>query len=205
MPTTTYEPELDTTRPFRIRWTRDDCARFERDGLLTPGKYELIEGDILRKMPQKRPHAIALSLTCICLRQIFGDLYVEGPVAIDVSPEDNPTSTPEPDLIVLNRPLTEFGESNPRPDDIRLLVEISDATRYFDRGTKASLYARAEIVEYWSLDLVQRTLHVHREPREGKFQSVTVHNEDESIAPLSAQDQAILVSTLLPPSNEDLE
>lgn len=197
MPSVTDQPELDTTRPFRIRWTRDDCARFERDGLLTPGRYELIEGDILRKMPQKRPYAIALSLTCICLRQIFGDLYVEGPVAIDVSPEDNPMSTPEPDLIVLNRPLTEFGESNPRPEDIRLLVEISDATRYFDRGTKANLYARAGVVEYWSLDLVQRKLHAHREPRDGKYQSVTLHGEDESIASLAAPESAILVNVLL--------
>ncbi|MBB6052206.1 Uma2 family endonuclease [Armatimonas rosea] len=199
MPSTTSEPELDTTRPFRIRWTRTDCERFERDGLLTPGKYELIEGDILRKMPQKRPHAIALSLTCICLRQVFGDLYVEGPVAINVAPEDNPTSEPEPDLIVLSRPLTAFSETNPRPEDIRLLIEVSDATRYFDRGIKANLYARAGIVEYWSLDLVQRTLHVHREPSEGKYQRVSVYQENETIAPLAAVGQTILVSALLPP------
>ena len=202
MSSTTYELGLDTTRPFRIRWTREDCDRFERDGLLTPGKYELIEGDILRKMPQKRPHAIGLSLTCICLRHLFGDLYVEGPVAINVLPEDNPTSEPEPDLIVLTRPLTEFAETNPRPENIRLLVEISDATRYFDRGTKANLYARAGIVEYWSLDLVQRTLHVHREPSDGKYQSITVHAENGSVAPLAAQDQPIAVSALLPPKSE---
>ena len=202
MPSATYEPELDTTRPFRIRWTRTDCERFERDGLLTPGKYELIEGDILRKMPQKRPHLFATSLTLSLMNRIFGEDYVQLPGPIDVSPEDNPTSEPEPDVTVLARPLAEFSATNPRPDDIRLLVEISDATRYFDRGTKANLYARAEIVEYWSLDLVQRKLHVHREPRDGKYQSVTVHGENQSIAPLAAPDQAILVSALLPPKSE---
>lgn len=201
MPFTTYEPELDTTRPFRIRWTRDDCERFEQDGLLVPGKYELIEGDILRKMPQKRPHAIALSLTCICLRQLFGDLFVEGPVVIDVAPEDNPTSEPEPDLIVLTKPLTEFSEANSRSCEIRLLVEISDATSYFDRGVKANLYARAEIVEYWVLDVVNRQLIVHREPREGKYQRVVVHKADESVASLAAPEQAILVGALLPPES----
>ena len=199
MPSATYEPELDTTRPFRIRWTRDDCARFERDGLLTPGKYELIEGDILKSMGQNRAHINTVMTFIRWLFGMFGEEFVQGPGPIDVSPEDNPTSEPEPDAVVLSKPLSAFQTRNPRPDDIRLLVEISDATRYFDRGTKANLYARAEIVEYWSLDLVQRKLHVHREPRDGKYQRVTMHGEDESIASLATPESAILVSALLPP------
>ena len=203
MPNTTDEREQDLTRPFRIRWIRTDCERFEEDGLLTPGKYELIEGDILKKMPQKRPHVLATSLMISQLNRIFGEPYVQLPGPIDVSPEDNPTSEPEPDVTVLTRPLTEFMEANPRPDDIRLLVEISDATRYFDRGTKANLYARAEIVEYWSLDLVQRVLYVHREPREGKYQSVVVYTEAQEIAPLAAPQERLTVSAMLPPSKTE--
>lgn len=203
MPSTTSEPELDTTRPFRIRWTRTDCERFERDGLLTPGKYELIEGDILRNMGQNRAHINTVMAFIRLLFGIFGEEYVQGPGPIDVSPEDIPTSEPEPDAVVLAQPLATFHSRNPRPEDIRLLIEVSDATRYFDRGIKANLYARAGIVEYWSLDLVQRTLHVHRDPSEGKYQRVRVYQENETVAPLAAVGQAILVRALLPPSTTE--
>ena len=121
MPSATYKPELDTTRPFRIRWTRDDCARFERDGQLTPGKYELIEGDILKAMGQNRPHINTVMLFIRLLFGIFGEEFVQGPGPIDVSPEDNPTSEPEPDAVVLTRPLSAFQTQNPRPEDIRLV------------------------------------------------------------------------------------
>jgi hypothetical protein len=123
---------------------------------------------------------------------------VEGPTPIDVAPEDNPTSEPEPDVIVLTRPLTEFTTASPRPEEIRLLVEVSDATRFFDRGIKADLYARAEIVEYWSLDLVKRELSVFREPVSGSYQKVTVYGEAESVASLAAPERPILISALLP-------
>ena len=199
MPNTTDILELDVTRPFRIRWTRVDCERFEEDGLLTPGKYELIEGDILRTMGQNRSHINTVMIVIRWLFGVFGDAFVQGPGPIDVSPEDNPTSEPEPDVTVLTRPLTEFTNVNPRPEEILLLVEISDATRYFDRGTKAGLYARAKIAEYWSLDLVARVLYVHREPREGKYQSVTPYQETGSIAPLAAPQEVLPVSALLPP------
>jgi hypothetical protein len=41
----------------------------------------------------------------------------------------------------------------PRPGDLRLAVEISDTTLGFDLTTKAELYARAGIVEYWVVDV----------------------------------------------------
>lgn len=47
---------------------------------------------------------------------------------------------PEPDLIVLTRPLRDFLVSNPQPADLRLVVEVSDTTIAFDLTTKAGLY-----------------------------------------------------------------
>lgn len=197
----TDELDLDITRPFRIRWTRVDCERFEQDGLLVPGKYELIHGDILRHMGPNRPHINTVMAVIRWLFGVFGSEYVQGPGPIDVSPEDNPTSEPEPDATVLDTPLSQFQQANPVAQNVRLLVEVSEATRYFDRGTKADLYARAGIVEYWVLDLVSRQLHIHREPREGKYQRVVVHKADESVASLAAPEQAILVGALLPPES----
>ncbi len=111
---------------------------------------------------------------------IFGGRFVETEPSIDVAPEDNPTSEPEPDLIVLTKPSWEFA-SNPTPADIRLLVEVSDTTLDFDQKKKALLYARAGIAEYWLLDVKKRSLLVHREPVGGEYQSVRTYSEQEPV------------------------
>ncbi len=58
--------------------------------------------------------------------------------AIDLRREDNPTSEPEPDLVVLKRPIDELGQ-RPQPADILMLVEIADTTLAFDLSVKANL------------------------------------------------------------------
>src|SRR5262249_5538082 len=120
------------------------------------------------------------------LVRVFGEAHVNPEAPIDVAPEDNPTNEPEPDLVVLAKPSREYQIANPRPEDLRLVVEISGTTLGFDLTTKAELYARAGIVEYWVVDLAARRLVVHRGPRNGLYQSVTVYGEDEAVSPLAS-------------------
>jgi hypothetical protein len=75
----------------------------------------------------------------------------------DVSPDDNPTNEPEPDIIVLKADSSRFTQ-NPRPEDLHLVVEIADSTLSFDLNTNARLYARASIVAYWVLDISGRRM-----------------------------------------------
>ena len=42
------------------------------------------------------------------------------------------------------------------------IIEVSDSTLRYDRAMKASLYARAGIMDYWILNLIDRVLEVHR-------------------------------------------
>jgi Uma2 family endonuclease len=157
-------------------------------------RFELVEGDLIDRMGKNSPHSIALALLAIWIRRTFGDLFVLTEVSIDVSPEDNPTSEPEPDIVLLTRPFVEFMAGNAQPPDLRLVVEISDSTFVFDAGVKAGLYARAGIVEYWVLDIQGRRLVVHRSPEDGKYQSVSVYGENEPIAPLAAPESEFRAS-----------
>jgi Uma2 family endonuclease len=50
------------------------------------------------------------------------------------------------------------------PTTAVLVVEVADTTLQFDRTTKAALYARAGIPEYWIVNLADRVLEVHRQP-----------------------------------------
>lgn len=183
--------------PMAIRWTRDDCGQLERAGVL-PERYELVEG-VINTMGQNIRHANMVRLLLAWLFRVFGEDFVLTQMSIDVRPEDNPTSEPQPDVIVVSQPANSYTR-NPMPSDLRLLVEASDSTLEYDLSTKASLYARAGIVEYWVLDLPKRQVHVHCDPVHGMYNSIVVIAEAETLAPLAAPLSTIRVTQLLPPS-----
>ena len=161
-------------------------------------QLELVEGELINKMPKKRPHSIALTELMHWLLQVFAYQVVQQEVPIDVRAEDNPTNEPEPDAIVLKRNMREFRSSNPGPKDLHLVIEVSDTTLVYDLSTKAALYARAEIPEYWVLDCTGHRLIVHREPRSGAYGSIVVYKEHESVAPLAAPHAEFRVAHAFP-------
>lgn len=171
--------------PPRKRWTRPECAALEASGLWDRQRLELVHGELISKIGKKRPRVNALVAVQGWLVRTFGVEFVNPEAPIDVAPEDNPTNEPEPDLVVLNRPSREFHKTNPRPADLRLVIEISDSTLGFDLTTKADLYARAGIIEYWVIDVAARRLIVHRDPREGLYQSVVAYSEQEAVSPVA--------------------
>ncbi len=171
--------------PPRKRWTRAECATLESSGLWDQQHLELVHGELISKMGKKRPHVNALVAVQAWLVRTFGEQFVNPEAPIDVAPEDNPTNEPEPDIVVLTRPSREFRDANPKPEDLQLVVAISDSTLGFDLTAKAELYARAGIIEYWVVDVAARRLIVHRDPREGLYRTVTAYGEEESLAPLA--------------------
>lgn len=185
------------TIPPRKRITRADRAVLEMNGLLDQESVELIEGDLIEKMSKNWPHIHALVILQTWLVKVFGSDFVAPEASFNVAPEDNPTSEPEPDLIVLKRPTRDFlkGSAKPGPEDLHLIVEVSAATLRFDLTVKAALYARAGIAEYWVLDLNQRRLGVHRDPQLGGYQSVVWYGEKESVSPLSAPGAQFVVGS----------
>src|ERR1051326_6987229 len=142
--------------PPRKLWTRSEYEELYSSVLKDRLRLELIEGELINKTGKNRPHVNALSLLYGWLIEVFGIRRVNPEAPIDVTPEDNPSNEPEPDLIVLKRDLSYFKEGNVQPEDLDLVVEISDSTLGFDLITKAALYARARIVECWVLDVNRR-------------------------------------------------
>jgi hypothetical protein len=96
--------------------TRAECTVFEASGVWDQQRLELVAGDMN-----------VLVAVQAWLVRTFGEQFVNPEAPIDVAPEDNPTNEPEPDLVVLAKPSREFRNANPRPADLRLVVEISDS------------------------------------------------------------------------------
>ena len=74
------------------------------------------------------------------------------------------SSEPQPDILVVKPPLERYEERHPLPEDILLIIEISDSTFRKDKTDKLALYASAGIPEYWILNLKKMQLEVNRIP-----------------------------------------
>ena len=153
---------------------------------------------VVYAMSEGGPHQVSVQFVPRWFSEIFGFDFVVHDATLDVSPEDNPTNEPRPDLSVLLRPFWEFVSVPRQSRDLLLAVEVSVSSLYFDLKTKAPLYARAGIPEYWVLDVEQRRLFVHRLPEGGAYTSITVFAEPESIAPLAAPDKEFAVADAFP-------
>jgi Uma2 family endonuclease len=184
--------------PPRKRWTRAECEALEASGVLDYEPLELVEGELISKMGKNQPHVNSVTALAIWFGQVFGVAFVIQEAPIDVAPEDNPTNEPVPDAIVLKREYFHFPSAKPRPEDLRLVAEVADSSLTFDLTTKASLYARAGIAEYWILDVSGRRLLVHREPKSGGYGSIVVYSEHESVSPLSAPQARFPVADAFP-------
>jgi Uma2 family endonuclease len=98
--------------------------------------------------------------------------------------------------MVLRTPNSEL-RAQARPEDLQLVIEVSDSTLVYDLTVKSGLYARAGIPEYWVLDLKSRRMMVHRTPQAGHYQSILVYSEFESVSPLAAPQAAVRITDVL--------
>ena len=190
-------PEIETARP--ARWTRAELERIEEMGILEGKQYELIDGELFEKMGKNPPHVIAVHEIVAWLSGVFGYTFVNHDAIAEPSIPDAVVSRPEPDVFVLTQPVREFRKRHPCPNEVRLLIEVSDSTVKQDLSKKAALYARAEIADYWVLDIKRRRLVVHRDPENGQYRTRLVVDEHESIAPLAAPDKPFPVAHALLP------
>ena len=82
----------------------------------------------------------------------------------------NEYAEPQPDVALIR--VRDYSESLPTPDDVLLLIEVSDTTLAYDRGVKLPLYARAGIREVWIVDLAGETIGRHSDPSGDGYQRV---------------------------------
>lgn len=186
--------------PNRKTWTRAEFMRMADLGLFADEKFELIEGEITKKMTQNGPHVASIYKTQEVLNRVFGKGYMvrsQAPLALGAA------NQPEPDVAVVIGSVDDYTPDH--PTTALLVVEVSHTTLAQDRAAKAGLYARAGIQEYWIVNISDRVLEVHREPAAmaeqplgHHYRSITRHTDATSIAPLAAPDAIIAIADLLP-------
>lgn len=176
----------------RLRLTQAHVKLMLDANLITPHDYELIDGDLIAKMPQNQPHSAANDNGYDCLSAFFGRGFVQHSAPICIS--DN--TSPEPDLAVLKQHRRSY-TNNPSASDCSLVVEVSDSTLSYDKTTKATLYAHAGIPEYWIVNLNARTLIVHRAPTDEGYGELRTLAETDSVTPLG-HSNSVAVADMFP-------
>jgi Uma2 family endonuclease len=123
-------------------------------------KVELLEGDVVLKMPGSPRHDSTI-------QRVQGQLYRLVPAGWGIrikSAVALSDSQPEPDVAVVRGDARNYATRHPGPDDIGLLMEIADASLLRDTADKTRIYARANIPVYWVIDLVHRRIQVYTRP-----------------------------------------
>lgn len=179
----------------RKKFTSDEVQKMLDSGIFAGQRFELLDGDLIDKMGQNPPHMSTIQLVLGWLVSLFGMERVRGQGPIDAAIQDRERNVPEPDIAVLDAWSPEFFRRHPKGSEMRLVIEVSDTTFQTDATTKRDLYARAEIPEYWIVDLNRRSLIVHRSPVAGAYGQIATHGENESIA---LDGRSIAIAKLLP-------
>ena len=177
-------------------FSRDEYYRLAEHEVFHPDeRTELIYGRIIARMsPMGRPHSVCVAKTATALAVAFGAGFaIEAQTAIQLGSG----LEPQPDVIVLSGTSDDYADA-PIASDIQLLVDVSDSTLRYDRGTKARMYAAENVPDYWIVHLHGRTLEVRRQPENGEYLSLDVYQMGDSVAPLAAPDALVSVSSLLP-------
>jgi Uma2 family endonuclease len=160
-------------------FTVEQYERMIETGILTKyDRVELIEGEIVEMSPIGNHHAACVAR----LTELLGEkvarraiVWVQSPIVI------SPNSQPQPDIALLKRRDDFYARSRPTPDDVLLLIEVSDSTLKYDRQVKMPLYAREGIEEFWVVNLQDDEIEIHARPTGGAYQLVRRLGRGETV------------------------
>lgn len=116
---------------------------------------------------------------------------VQNPVRLDDHSE------PQPDLGLLKPSPDFYRKRHPQPEDVFLLIEISDTTLAADRDEKLPTYGRAGIAEVWIVNLNEETIEIFREPHFTGYATKAFLRAGEQAKPSAFPDVAVDVAALL--------
>ena len=194
-----YEAHPAPTRRRPI--TADELVQMMDLGMFASEKIELIGGEIIQHMAsQKNPHVFTTSVAYDELRDIFPkeDFWVRNQASLKI---DN-FSVPDPDLVVLNFPMTRKGVF-PDASHALIIIEVAETALAGDRTRKMSLYAAGGIADYVILNVIDNQAEVHRNPVPDaaadfgfRYADVTILKPGDTFTPLAAPRATIQIARL---------
>jgi Uma2 family endonuclease len=186
--------ELLNLQP-RHHWTVAEYHRMGEVGLLNEdSRIELIDGELIEMAPIGSPHGGNVNRFIRLFSRVVGSQAIvaaQNPVAL------GDYSEPEPDIALLRWRADDYEQSHPHPEDVLLLIEVSDTTLRYDRDVKVPLYASHGVPEVWLLDIQQKQLEIYRDPAQGHYRRRDCLRTGQ-IAPILCPDAVIDLAEVFP-------
>jgi Uma2 family endonuclease len=172
---------LDTSIVTKKLFTVEEFQRICDIDIFPPdSRYELIGGEIIEMPTPSHRHSGRINKLTRVFTSRLGETVI---VSIQNGMYANEYSEPKPDVAVC-KPLPElFGPFEPSPEDVLLLVEISDTSLRYDTRIKAPLYAQCGIPEYWILNIADGVLEVRTNASGGEYQNLSILERGQTITP----------------------
>jgi Uma2 family endonuclease len=161
----------------------------DSDVLTKHDRVELIEGVIVAVSPQSPAHIFAVTTLVYILNTALGPEWRVRPGG----PLTLARSEPEPDIAVVRTALEE--EAVRHPTTASLVVEVAKTSLSLDRGL-ASIYAEADVTEYWIVDVKRQQVEVYRDPEGTTYRTRTVATIADTLVPVELPGVTVVVSSL---------
>jgi Uma2 family endonuclease len=151
---TTPSQRFAAEAPIPHRWTLDEYHRAIDAGVFADRRVELVAGEIVEMPPMNEPHVGAVRYLAGLFFAKVGWQRASSQTPI-ILPSDG---EPEPDVAVFEpgAPL------KPYVAQVQLIIEVTQATRQRDLGSKLADYLRDSVHELWIIDLVEQCALVYR-------------------------------------------
>jgi Uma2 family endonuclease len=177
------------------RWSVEEYEELGRAGFFQGDqRVELFKGEIIAMSPIGYRHATAVNrLTKFFVRKARDRFEVSTQNPFDLDDR----SQPQPDLCLFD-PAVNVQGHHATPDQIFLVIEVSDSSVRYDREDKGPAYAERGIREYWLLNLESNRLEIFRSPTASGYAETAVLEPDATVAPLAFPDLELRVGDFLP-------
>jgi Uma2 family endonuclease len=179
----------------RHSFTVADYERMCQVGIFSEDeRLELVCGEVIQMSPIGERHAACVNVLDEIVRERLGrsvTVSVQNPVLLDAF------SAPQPDILILKRRADFYRHAHPRPEDVLLIIEVSDSTLEYDRKVKMPLYAGVGIPEAWLVNLPEERIEVYSDPADGEYQTVRTHARGRRLQSHTLASLRLLVSKVL--------
>ncbi|WGV24634.1 Uma2 family endonuclease [Halotia branconii] len=183
-----------TVQLLRRKFTVEQYQKMIESGILTEDdRVELIRGEIIEMSPIGTKHAACVNRMINLLVQLLGKRVIvaaQNPVAL------NDNSQPQPDVALLKPRDDFYATAHPQPQDIFLLIEVADSTIEYDREEKIPLYAQANIIEVWLVDINEEIVEVYQQPTAAGYQLMQKFASSQTLSLPAFPDVNITVNEI---------
>jgi Uma2 family endonuclease len=153
-------------------------------------RTELIRGILIQKMSKSPLHSSIAKRLYDAIAPILPPGFVvrrEDPITLH-------DSEPEPDIAVSRGKAADFFKAHPTTAE--LIIEVAVSSPALDREN-ASLYAEADVKEYWIVLALEQRIEVYTRPANGRYSETRTFGPGQVVQCASVPTIAVDISALV--------